>query len=121
MKVTITFRHMEATDAIRNHVDTQLGRLEKYLIKPIEIHVILSVEKFRHRAEVVAFEQHFKAQADEVSDDLYISIDHAIEKVETQIKKHKEKLQEHHKHHTSVGDMASLAEKEYRAALNRES
>lgn len=121
MKVTITFRHMEATDAIRNHVDTQLGRLEKYLIKPIEIHVILSVEKFRHRAEVVAFEQHFKAQADEVCDDLYLSIDRAIDKVVKQIKKHKEKIQEHHKHHNSVGEMTSLAEKEYLASLNRDS
>lgn len=113
MKVSITFRHMEATDAIRNYVDSHLSRLEKYLIKPIEIHVILSVEKYRHRAEIVAIEQHFKAQSDEISDDLYLSIDQAIDKVEKQIKKHKEKIQEHHKHHISVSEAAALAEKDF--------
>lgn len=113
MKVSITFRHMEATDAIRAYVDSHLSRLERYLIKPIEIHVILSVEKYRQRAEIIALEQHFKAQADEISDDLYVSIDSAIDKVEKQIKKHKEKIQEHHKHHISVGEAAAIAEKDY--------
>lgn len=117
MKKTITFRHMDATDAIRNHVEEQLTHLEKYLIKPTEIHVILSVEKFRQKAEVTVHEQNFNAQAFEVSDDLYVSIDKAIHKVQSQIKKHKEKIQEHHKHHHSVAEVSAQAESEYQARL----
>lgn len=119
MKVSITFRHMDATDAIRNYVDQQLERLEKYLIKPIEIHVILSVEKIRHKAEIIASEQHFKAQAEETSDDLYVSIDRAVEKMQTQIKKHKDKLQEHHKRHESVADVALAAERQFHKNTER--
>lgn len=108
---------MEASQAVRDYVDTRIGHLEKFLIKPLELHVILSVEKFRHRAEVVLNEQHFKASADETSDDMYKSIDSAMSKIEAQAKKHKEKLQEHHKHHQSLSDIASIAEAEYQQDL----
>lgn len=116
MKKTITFRHMEATDAIRDHVNEKLEHLGKFLIKPTEVHVILSVEKFRHKAELSVHEQGFTAQAFEVSDDLYTSIDKAITKIQAQIKKHKEKVTEH-KHHASVGEVSAQAEKEYLAHL----
>lgn len=113
MQVSITFRHMEASQAVRDYVDSQIEHLEKFLIKPTELHVILSVEKFRNRAEIVLHEQHFKATADETSEDMYKSIDSAMSKIEAQAKKHKDKLQEHHKHHQSLSDVASLAEAEY--------
>jgi putative sigma-54 modulation protein len=113
MKKTITFRHMEATDAIKDHVEEQLTHLEKFLIKPTEVHVILSVEKFRQKAEITVHEQNFDAQAFEVSDDLYASIDKAILKIQAQIKKHKDKVQEHHKHHVSVQEASAQAEADF--------
>lgn len=121
MQVSITFRHMDASQAIRDHIDSQIGHLEKFLVKPTEIHVVLSVEKFRHRAEVVLSEQHFKASADETTDDMYKSIDKAMSKVESQVKKHKDKIQEHHKHHHSLSDIASEAEAEYQRDLQKAS
>ena len=111
MQVSITFRHMEATAAIRDHVDEKISHLEKYLIKPTEVRVILSVEKFRHRTEIVVLEQNFKASADETTDDMYRSIDRAIVKIEKQVKRFKGKVQGHHKQH--LQDVAVLAENEY--------
>lgn len=113
MQVSITFRHMNASDAIRNHIDSKLEHMKKFLIKPVEVHVILAVEKFRHTAEIVLSEQHFQAKAKEVTDDMYLSIDRALDKIEAQAKKHKEKIQEHHKHHISVQEVTTEAEKEY--------
>ena len=110
MQVSITFRHMEASDAIRNHIDAKLEHVEKYLIKPIEIHVTLAVEKFRHMAEIILVEQNFQAKAKEITDDMYTSIDQAIDKIEAQVRKHKEKMQEHHKHHKSVQQVTTDAE-----------
>ena len=113
MKISITFRHMEATDAIRDHIESKLDPIKKWLIKPIEVHVTLTVEKFRHTAEVILTEQSFSAKALETTDDMYASIDLAIHKVENQLKKHKEKVQEHHKHHSATHDVAAMAETEY--------
>lgn len=118
MQVTITFRHMDASPAVREYVDSRISHIEKFLIKPTEVHVILSVEKFRHRAEIVLFEQHFKASADETSDDMYKSLDSALTKIETQVKKHKTKVQEHHKHHHPLHEIAAEAEAEFVKASN---
>lgn len=113
MKTTITFRHMDVSEALRNHVNAHLEHLQKFLIKPIECHVILSVEKFRHRAEIILVEQNLHAKADEVSDDMYKTVDAAITKIESQVKKHKQKIQEHHKHHHSTQEITAQAELEY--------
>jgi putative sigma-54 modulation protein len=119
MQVSITFRHMEATQAIRDHVDSKISHLEKYLLNPTEVHVILSVEKFRHTSEIVLVEQNFKASADETTDDMYKSIDRSIDKLESQVKKHKKILQDNQKHRHSLHDVAVMAEKEYERALEQ--
>lgn len=113
MQVSITFRHMEASQALREYIDTKISHLKKFLIKPTEVHVVLSVEKFRHRAEVILFEQNFKASADETTDDMYKTIDKTMTKIEAQVKKHKQKIQGHHKHHQGVGEVAAIAEDLY--------
>lgn len=113
MQISITFRHMKASVALREHVDARISSLQKYFIKPIEFHAVLSVEKIRHRVEVVLHEQNFKASADEISDDMYKSIDQALDKIENQVKKHKAKAQEHHRGHSGLSDVAALAEKKF--------
>lgn len=113
MQVSITFRHMTATQALRDYVDQRINTLQKYFIKPIELHVILSVEKIRHRAEIVLMEQNFKASADEITDDMYKSIDKAATRLESQVKKHKTKIQNHHKGKRPLRDVAALAETRY--------
>lgn len=118
MQVSITFRHMDATQALRDYVDGKIGNLEKHLIKPTEVHVILSVQKFRHRAEVVLLEQHFKASADEITDDMYASIDKAIDKVEIQVKKRKDKLQSHHKRNQPLHEISAQAEDNYQKVVD---
>ena len=53
MRINVTFRHMEATDALREHAEKRVRRVAKYVHRPVDAHVILSVVKRRHIAEVV--------------------------------------------------------------------
>jgi len=110
---------MEATQAIRDHIDSKIGHLEKYLLNPTEVHVILSVQKFRHKCEIVLLEQNLKASSDETTDDMYKSIDKAINKIESQVKKHKKIIQDNHKHRYSLHDVSAIAEREYEKSLER--
>lgn len=118
MKVSVTFRHMEGSEAVRQHIDTHFDQLKKFMIKPTGANVILSVEKFRHTAEVVLLERDFQAKATETTNDMYASLDKAFHKIESQLKKHKEKIQEHHKHRASTHDTAAQAEREFARRQN---
>lgn len=115
MKITVTFRHLEATDAIKEHVKEKLEKFKKYLIRPIDVHVILSVEKIRQQCEIVMNARDFHAQSLDTDQDLYAAIDKAIHKLESQIRKHKEKIKDH-KHQMPVHTTAAIAEAQYEQA-----
>jgi putative sigma-54 modulation protein len=95
MLINVTFRHMEATDALREHAEKRLRRIAKYVHRPIDAHVILSVIKRRHIAEIILNADRATLNAKEETDDLYSAIDLAGEKVEQRARKHTEKLKSH--------------------------
>src|SRR5215813_6809415 len=95
MQVMVTFRHVEPTDGLRTYAEEKVQRVHKYLRRPIEAHVILSVEKQRHIAEVLVTGSHLNITATEQTDDLYSAIDLAMSKVERQIKRHVARYKEH--------------------------
>src|SRR5581483_2214997 len=100
MQVNITFRNMFATDALRNHVQDKLGKVvDKYLDKVTEGHVTLSLERYLHHADINLHAGHFHVRGKEKSEDMYASIDMAIDKIERQLKKHKERLKNHRPAH----------------------
>ena len=100
MQVNITFRNMFATDALRNHVQDKLTKVvDKYLDKVTEGHVTLSLERYLHQAEINLHAGHFHVRGKEKSEDMYASIDLAIDKIERQLKKHKERLRNHRPAH----------------------
>lgn len=98
MRTTVTFRHMESSDALRKYAEEKTERLSKYLFEPIEIHWVLSVEKIRHIADATVTGNGitFKAQGD--TQDMYSAIDMVIDRLEAQAKKHKEMLKDHKNH-----------------------
>lgn len=95
MQVMVTFRHVEPTEGLRQHAEEKVQRVHKYLRRPIEAHVILSVEKQRHICEVQLTANHLNITATEETGDLYSAIDLAITKIERQVKKHTAKYKEH--------------------------
>jgi putative sigma-54 modulation protein len=95
MRINVTFRHMEATDALREHAEKRVQRLAKFVHRPIDAHVILSVVKRRHIAEVVLNADRTTIAAKEETGDLYSAIDLAGDKVEHRARKHTEKISNH--------------------------
>lgn len=91
MNITITFRQMEATDAMKGYATEKVAKLQKFLRHPMKGQVTLSCTQHRlHRTEVDvhAGGEHFHAH--ETSEDMYAAIDGVIDKLERQIRAHKE-------------------------------
>jgi putative sigma-54 modulation protein len=100
MQVNITFRNMFATDALRNHVQDKLDKVVgKYLDKVTEAHVTLSLERYLHHADINLHAGQFHVRGKEKCEDMYASIDLAVDKIERQLKKYKERLRDHRPAH----------------------
>ncbi|MCC8168018.1 MAG: ribosome-associated translation inhibitor RaiA [Clostridiales bacterium] len=92
MKITITGRNLELTDSIKTAVEKKLSKLSKYFTPDTEVQVTLSVEKERQKIEVTIPTKGHIIRTEQVSDDLYVSIDLAEEVIERQLKKYRKKL-----------------------------
>lgn len=93
MQIDITFRNLEPSQAIREYAIKRLSKIYKYSDRLGEAHVVLSVEKIRHTAEVTLNAYGTKIKALESTEDMYSAIDIVMDKLEKQIKRYKEKSQ----------------------------
>jgi putative sigma-54 modulation protein len=86
MNISITFRHMDATDAVKAYASDKIAKLQRFLRSPMKSQVTLSCQQDRlHRVEVDIHAGHAHFHAHETSEDMYASIDKVIDKVERQI------------------------------------
>lgn len=92
MNIIINGRHLEITQALKNYAEEKIGKFEKYLSNISEAVVTLSVEKYRHKAEVLLKVNGVLIQAEGVTGEVYSAIDEVVEKLEKQVKKYKGKL-----------------------------
>ena len=91
MKLTVTGRKIEITDGIRTHLSDKMTKTIADLGEAADVHVALAVEKHRHFAEITVKTNGYTLHSQEETNDLYASMDKALEKMEKQIQKHKEK------------------------------
>lgn len=92
MRLTITGRHIEVTEALRQHIDSRMQRLERYGMRLDEAQVILEVEKYRHTAEVILALNGAVIQGKESTNEMYASIDRVFDQMRRRIQKRKEIL-----------------------------
>lgn len=92
MKFIIVGKNIEVTPGLRSAVEDKIGKLEKYFTPETEIHVTLSVEKERQKIEVTIPVKGSIIRSEQVSSDMYVSIDLVEEIIERQLKKYKRKL-----------------------------
>lgn len=92
MKYTISGKNIEVTEGLKSAVYDKLDRLEKYFNEDTEVIVTFSVEKERQKMEVTIPIKGSIIRAEQVSDDMYVSIDLVTEVIERQISRHKKKL-----------------------------
>jgi ribosomal subunit interface protein len=90
--VNVTFRQMEATDALRQYAEKKFAHLGRILKQPAEAHLILEVDKYRQCGEVTFKSGRIAATAAEENTDLYAVIDLLTDKISHQLKKHVEKV-----------------------------
>lgn len=94
MEITVTFRRMEPTESLRLYAVEKLSKIKKYLDSPLEAHVVLEVEKFRHMAGVNLSVDGTWVKAVEETGDMYSAIDQVMDKIEKQVKRHLSKIKE---------------------------
>ena len=92
MKYIIMGKNIEVTPGLKTAVEDKIGKLEKYFTPETEVHVTLSVEKDRQKIEVTIRFKGIIIVSEEVSNDMYVSIDLVEEIIERQLKKYKNKL-----------------------------
>ncbi len=92
MKFVIVGRNLEVTPGLRAAVEDKIGKLEKYFNPDTEAHVTLSVEKERQKIEVTIPVKGRIIRSEQVSNDMYVSIDLVEEIIERQLKKYKSKI-----------------------------
>src|SRR5574341_1572971 len=95
MQVHITFRHLEPTEALKSHVRGRVEHVQRYFDRPTEAHAVLHGENLHHHAEITVKAGRFLLRGTAKTADMYASIDAAADKIERQLKKHKEKLYNH--------------------------
>jgi len=104
MHVSVTFRHMDSSDALRKYAEEKSGRIGRFLFDPVEIHWVLSVEKIRHIADATVSANGVTIKAEETTQDMYSAIDNVLDKLYIQVKKHKDRVKGH-KSGESIGDV----------------
>jgi ribosomal subunit interface protein len=109
--VTVTFRHVDPSNAIRGYAERKFAHLGKFLKRACEAHVILSVDKYRQSGEVTVKSGRLSATAEQESKDLYSVIDLLEDKVIRQLTRHLEKIAARKVRALSAGEILSEAEK----------
>ena len=92
MRITITGRNIELTEGLKAAVEEKLSKLEKYFTPDTDVFVTLSVEKERQKIEVTIPVKGNIIRSEQVSNDMYVSIDLVEEVIERQLRKYKEKI-----------------------------
>ena len=96
MQLNISGHHIEVTDSLRGYVEQKIERIERHFDIVSNVHCILTVEKLRHKAEAKVNVSGGTIYAETTEEDMYAAIDGLVDKLDRQVRKHKEKLSDHH-------------------------
>ncbi|HVY22979.1 MAG TPA: ribosome-associated translation inhibitor RaiA [Steroidobacteraceae bacterium] len=96
MQLNLTGHHVEVTPALRSYVEKKLERIVRHSDHVLDVHCILTVEKLQHKAEASVSLNGSKLYADAIDENMYAAIDALADKLDRGVKKHKEKLSDHH-------------------------
>ena len=96
MQLNVTFRQMDSSDFLKEYAKEKVERVNKYLERAGEANVVFSLERHLHHADITIHSGRFVLRSHEKSEDMYASIDLAMDKIERQLRRYKEKLKHHH-------------------------
>jgi putative sigma-54 modulation protein len=96
MQLKLTGHHVDVTPALRGYVEKKLDRIVRHFEQVIDVHCVLTVEKLEHKAEATLGVSGAVIHADAIDGDMYAAIDALVDKLGRRLRKHKEKLADHH-------------------------
>ena len=96
MQINLSGHHVEITPALRDYIKEKMARIERHFENAIDIHCILTVEKLEQKAEATLNVSGNTLHAHSVDNDMYTAIDSMTDKLDRQVRKHKEKVTDHH-------------------------
>jgi putative sigma-54 modulation protein len=96
MQLSVTGHHVEVSAPLREYVVNKIEKIERHFDHVSDVHCILTVEKLRHKAEATVIVSGGRIYADATEEDMYAAIDGLVDKLDRQVKKHKEKMVDHH-------------------------
>jgi putative sigma-54 modulation protein len=96
MQLNITFRQFGASDSLKEYAREKVERVTKYLDRAGDAHVVLSLERHLHHADITIHSGSWVLRGKDKSENMYASIDMAMDKIESQLRRYKEKLKNHH-------------------------
>ena len=98
MQINLTGHHIDLTDSLKTYVNEKLSKLERHFDQVTDTHVVLTVDKQGHKAEATVHMSGNDVFAGCTAGDMYAAIDSLVDKLDRQVKKHKEKLKNHLHH-----------------------
>jgi putative sigma-54 modulation protein len=96
MQLNVTGHHVDVTTSLKGYVEKKLDRIVRHSDHVIDVHCVLTVEKLRHKAEATVLLTGATVHADATEENMYAAIDALADKLDRRVKKHKEKLADHH-------------------------
>ncbi|MEM7433368.1 MAG: ribosome-associated translation inhibitor RaiA [Pseudomonadota bacterium] len=96
MQLNVSGHHVEVTDSLRGYVEAKIEKIERHFDLVSGVNCILTVEKLQHKAEATVSVNGGTIYADAVEEDMYAAIDGLVNKLDRRVRKHKEKLVDHH-------------------------
>ena len=103
MNISTTASHYDLAPSLKDYAEERVFNLKKYFDRIVNAHIIFSLEKYRHRVEITLHVNGRDFVSVEESDDVYASLDGSVAKLETQLRRHKDKIRRH-KSQQSIGD-----------------
>jgi putative sigma-54 modulation protein len=111
VELRISGRNFETTTALKEHVIKKVENFDKYLNNIIDVHVVLSVEKYRQCAEISVFGKKLKITEKSIEGDMYMAIDDVCARIEKALRRHKDKIKTHRKKDSKkIGELISETE-----------
>ncbi len=96
MDITISFRRIAPDDGLKKYVEEKLSRLKKYVESPLDLHVVLSLErKYRQRVDVMFTLNGVVINAHEVQGDMRAAVDAIVDKLETRLSRYRDKVKQY--------------------------
>ncbi len=95
MQISVTFRNMESSDTLKDYASDKILRLKKYVPSPTDVHVVMSKHKYRNSVDIKVVSKGIVLRGQEDTEDMYSAIDLAVDKIERQARKYKDKIREY--------------------------